>query len=111
MSCVLLSTIISQLSTFLVQTDLTLAALRYLLRLNHHILKYPADYDPTLTSAFASPFVRSFLLRGTPPAPPPASSGGARHRAPRAQTALGRHRASRGSRSRASVSAPPQSLR
>src|SRR5437773_17812 len=60
------------------QTDLTLAAPQYLLRLNHHILKYPAHYDPIVTSSLASPFrfVRTSLLRGTAPARQPTGSGG-----------------------------------
>ena len=35
---------------------MTPAAPRYLLRLNHYILKYPAHYDPILTSSFACSF-------------------------------------------------------
>src|SRR5437773_12524740 len=73
------------------QTDLTLAAPQYLLRLNHLILKYPAHYDPIVTSSLASPFrfVRTSLLRGTAPAWQPMGSGGEKNRVPRGQPARG----------------------
>src|SRR5438132_8495912 len=99
------------------QTDLTPAVPRYLLRLNHHILKYPAHYDPILTSSFVSPFhfVRSSLLRGTATARQPAVSGGEKNRVPRGQPALGGKTACRVDRCRGGLCAPeqerPQDLR
>src|SRR2546430_3569990 len=92
------------------QTDLTPAAPRYLLRLNHRILKYPAHYDPILTSYFASPFrfVRSSLLRRTATARQPAGSGGEKNRVPRGQPALGGKTACRFDRCRGGLFAPEQ---
>src|SRR5205807_6884649 len=90
--------------------DLTLAAPRYLLRLNHHTLKYPAHYDPILTSSFASPFrfVRTSLRRGTAPARQPAGGGGEKNRVPRCQPALGGKTAYRVDRYRGGLFAPEQ---
>src|ERR1700719_1098331 len=92
------------------QTDLTLAAPRYLLSLNHHILKYPAHYDPILTSSFASPFrfVRTSLLRGTAPARQPTGGGGEKNRVPRGQPARGGKTACRINRCRRGLFAPEQ---
>src|SRR5436309_8655600 len=88
-------------------TDFPLAAPRYLLRLNHHILKYPAHYDPILTSSFASPF-RTSLLRGTAPAQQPTGGGGEKDRVPRGQPARGGKTACRIDRCRSGLFAPEQ---
>src|SRR4029077_6712934 len=92
------------------QTDLTLAAPRYLLRLNHHILKYPAHYDPILMSSFASPFrfVRTSLRGGTAPTRQPAASGGEKDRVTRCQPALGGKTACGVDRCRGGLFAPEQ---
>src|ERR1044072_6937946 len=69
------------------QSDLTPAAPRYLLRLNHHILKYSRHHDSILTSSFASRFrfIHTSLVCGIAPA----SSRGEKNRVPLGQPALG----------------------
>jgi hypothetical protein len=54
-------------------------------------LKYPAHYDPILTSSFASTFrfVRTPLRGGNAPARQPAGGGGEKNRVPCCQPALG----------------------
>src|SRR5438094_6963525 len=53
-------------------------------------LKYPAHYDPILTSSFSSSFrfVRTSLGSGTAPSRQPLGSGGEKNRVPRSQPAL-----------------------
>src|SRR5436309_14959526 len=54
-------------------------------------LKYPAHYDPILTSSFASSFrfVRTSLRRGTAPSRQPLGSGGEKNRVSLRQSARG----------------------
>src|SRR5205807_7022640 len=90
--------------------DLTLAAPRYLLRLNHHTLKCPAHYDPIHTSSFASSlrFVRTSLRHRTAPARQPPGRGGEKNRVSRGQPALGGKTACRVNRCRGGLFAPEQ---
>src|SRR4029453_2637746 len=89
---------------------LTPPAPRYLLRLNHYILKYPAHYDPILTLSFTSPFrfVRASFRHGTAPAGQPGGGRGEENRVPRGQPALGGKTACRVDRCRGGLFAPEQ---
>src|SRR5207249_10719071 len=82
----------------------------YLLPLIHHILKYPAHYDPILTFCLASPFrfARTSLLGRTVPALEPTGGGGEKNRVPRDQPALGGKTACRVDRCRGGLFAPEQ---
>src|SRR5947208_12425386 len=90
--------------------NLTPAAPRYLPRLNHHALKYPAHYDPILTSSFASSlrFVRTSLRCGTAPARQPTGRGGEKNRVSLRQSARGGKTACRVDRCRGGLFATEQ---
>src|SRR4026209_1540743 len=73
-------------------------------------LKYPAHYDPILTSAFVSSFrsVRTSFRRGPAPARQASGGGGEKNRVPRGQPALGGKTACRVDRCRGGLFAPEQ---